>query len=48
MYDYFALGDHFDQAQAHADRASAYLDLGDTERAIAGFQAALLWSLLGL
>lgn len=39
--EYFALGDHFDQAQAHADRASAYLVLGDMERAIAALEAAL-------
>jgi tetratricopeptide (TPR) repeat protein len=39
--EYFALGDHFDQAQAHADRASAYLALGDVEHAIAALEAAL-------
>jgi tetratricopeptide (TPR) repeat protein len=39
--EYFALGDHFDQAQGHADRASAYLALGDAERAIAALEAAL-------
>ena len=39
--EYFALGDHFDQAQAHADRASAYLALGDSEHAIASLEAAL-------
>ncbi len=39
--EYFALGEHFDQAQAHADRASAYLALGDSERAIAALEAAL-------
>jgi tetratricopeptide (TPR) repeat protein len=39
--EYFALGDHFDQAQAHADRASAYLAKGDIEHAIAAFEAAL-------
>ncbi len=39
--EYFALGDHFDQAQAHADRASAYLALRDTKHAIAALEAAL-------
>jgi len=39
--EYFALGDHFDQAQAHADRASAYLALGDSEHAVAALEAAL-------
>jgi hypothetical protein len=40
--EYFALGDHFDQAQAHADRASASLALGDTEHAIVALEAALV------
>jgi len=39
--EYFALGDHFDKAQAHYDSASAYLALGDVEHAIAAFEAAL-------
>jgi tetratricopeptide (TPR) repeat protein len=39
--EYFALGDHFDQAQAHADRASAYFALGESEKAIAALEAAL-------
>jgi tetratricopeptide (TPR) repeat protein len=39
--EYFALGEHFDQAQAHADRASAYLALGEIEHAISALEAAL-------
>ena len=39
--DYFKLGDHFDLAQAHVDRASAHLALGDTERAIEAYETAL-------
>lgn len=39
--EYFALGDHFDHAQALADRASAYVALGDIEHAIAALEAAL-------
>jgi tetratricopeptide (TPR) repeat protein len=39
--NYLQLGDHFDLAQAHADRANAYLALGDTERAIAAYEVAL-------
>lgn len=38
---YFEFGDHFDHAQAHVDRARAYLALGDTERAITAYEAAL-------
>jgi len=38
---YFELGDHFDHAQAHVARASAYLALGDTDQAIAAYEAAL-------
>jgi tetratricopeptide (TPR) repeat protein len=38
---YFELGDHFDHAQAHVDRASAYLALGDVDRAIGAYEAAL-------
>jgi tetratricopeptide (TPR) repeat protein len=39
--EYFSLGDHFDQAQAHADRAAAYLALGESDHAIAALEAAL-------
>jgi hypothetical protein len=39
--EYFKLGDSFDHALAHVDRASAYLALGDTEAAIAAYEAAL-------
>jgi tetratricopeptide (TPR) repeat protein len=39
--EYFALGDHFDHAQAHVDRASAYLALGEVEHAISALEAAL-------
>jgi tetratricopeptide (TPR) repeat protein len=38
---YFALGDHFDHAQAHVDRAMAFVALGDTEHAIESYEAAL-------
>jgi tetratricopeptide (TPR) repeat protein len=38
---YFTLGDHFDNAQAHVDRASAYLSLGETELAIKSYEEAL-------
>ncbi len=38
---YFALGEHFDHAQAHVDRADAYLALGDLEASIAAYEAAL-------
>jgi tetratricopeptide (TPR) repeat protein len=39
--DYFSLGEHFDQAQAHVDRATAYLSLNNVDAAIASFEAAL-------
>jgi tetratricopeptide (TPR) repeat protein len=41
LSEYFELGDYFDQAQAYVDRATAYLALGNTEEAIASFEAAL-------
>jgi tetratricopeptide (TPR) repeat protein len=40
--EYFALGDHFDQAQGYSDRARAYLTLGDIENAMAALEAALV------
>ena len=41
LEQYFELGDHFDWAQAHVDRASAYLTLGDVAAAVEAFEAAL-------
>jgi len=38
---YFALGDDFDHAQAHVDRAEAYLALGRAEDAFSSYEAAL-------
>ena len=38
---YFQLGDGFDHAQAHVDRATALLALGRTSEAIASYEAAL-------
>ncbi len=38
---YFSLGDHFDLAQAHVDRATAFLSLADIEHAIEAYEAAL-------
>jgi tetratricopeptide (TPR) repeat protein len=38
---YFTLGEHFDMAQAHVDRASAYLHLGQVGSAILANEAAL-------
>lgn len=38
---YFALGDHFDHAQAHVDRATAHLALGDMDSAIRAYEAAV-------
>jgi hypothetical protein len=39
--EYFALGEHFDQAQAHVDRATAQLALAEAEKAIESYEAAL-------
>lgn len=39
--DYFALGEHFDLAQAHVDRARAQLALEDLDAAIVSLEAAL-------
>ncbi|MBB6600642.1 hypothetical protein [Luteimonas sp. MC1825] len=38
---YFALGEDFDHAQAHVDRAAAYLTLGRVEDAFMSYEAAL-------
>lgn len=38
---YFALGEDFDHAQAHVDRATAHLALGNTDAAIQSYEAAL-------
>jgi tetratricopeptide (TPR) repeat protein len=38
---YFELPDDFDHAQAHVDRATAFLALGRVEEAIAAYEAAL-------
>jgi tetratricopeptide (TPR) repeat protein len=38
---YFDLGDHFDLAQAHVDRATALLSAGDVEGAVGAYEAAL-------
>ena len=38
---YFSLGEHFDWAQAYVDAATAYLSLGDTDKAISSLQKAL-------
>jgi tetratricopeptide (TPR) repeat protein len=38
---YFALGDSFDYAQAFVDQATAYLALGDLDKAIDSYEAAL-------
>ena len=38
---YFALGEDFDHAQAHVDRANAYLALDNMDAAIQSYEAAL-------
>jgi len=38
---YFALGEHFDKAQAYLDQANAYLSLGETQSAIQSLQKSL-------
>jgi len=38
---YFALGDDFDHAQAHVDRATAYLALGHIDAAMKSYEEAL-------
>jgi hypothetical protein len=38
---YFASGEHFDMAQAHVDRATAYFCLGQTTSAVLAYEAAL-------
>jgi tetratricopeptide (TPR) repeat protein len=38
---YFALGEHFDMAQAHMDRAIAHLTLNQVDSAIRAYEAAL-------
>lgn len=39
--EYFALGEHFDFAQAHVDRARAFSASGDIEAALSSYEAAL-------
>ena len=39
--EYFALGDHFDHAQAYLDQANAYLATGNVAAAITSFESAL-------
>jgi tetratricopeptide (TPR) repeat protein len=41
LEQYFALGDHFDHAQAYVDRATAFLTLGQVDAAIHSYEAAL-------
>jgi tetratricopeptide (TPR) repeat protein len=39
--DYFALGEHFDQAQAHVEQARAHLTFGNIDLAVGCYEAAL-------
>jgi tetratricopeptide (TPR) repeat protein len=41
LEEYFALGEHFDIAQAHVDRATAFLCLGQLDAAVLAYEAAL-------
>jgi tetratricopeptide (TPR) repeat protein len=41
LEQYFLLGDHFDDAQAYVDRATAYLSLGMTQEAFKAYEDAL-------
>jgi tetratricopeptide (TPR) repeat protein len=41
LQEYFALGEHFDMAQAHVDRANALKALGDHQGALTSLEAAL-------
>ena len=41
LNQYFDLGEHFDQAQAYVDRATAHLALGDVEQALCSYEAAI-------
>jgi len=41
LEQYFTLGDHFDTAQAHVDKARAMIALGDVDGALSSYEAAL-------
>lgn len=41
LEEYFALGEHFDRAQAYVDQARAFLTLGDVDRALESYERAL-------